>query len=381
MMEALNQAKNLIEKSQSISIVLAPELQGDNLGSALALLFTLKKIGKNVNVVGGEIPEKFQFLTGLSPDHPQDFVISVKTDEKDVSRLRYEKNEKDLKIYLTLNSGEIGHGDISFSANSGGQIPDGANHAPGQFPDLLIVLGTKSLEDLGGFFEQNSGLFYETPLLNIDNQFFNENFGQVNLIETGSSLAEVTTGLVKLMGPEEKLFDRRIATCLLTGLICASQNFRSPKTRPKTFETSAFLIERGADHQEIIQRLYRQKSVSQIKLLGRVLEKINFRQEKDLYAASLTEKDFQDCQSSSGDLAFVIEELKFNFRYLPNLLILWESHASPILAKGFLYSANSDLIEKIRTNFESSPKGNGVLFLVREESLSLAEEKILKILI
>ena len=370
----LSLAKNLIEKSRSILIIPSTDLRGDSLGSALALFFTLKKLGKNVNVVTQEFPEKFQFLINLLGNHHGDFVISIDTTGKEISQMRYERNEKDLKIYLTLNGGEIGTEDVSFPPYS----PTGIPHF--QKPDLLITLGARSLESLGGFFEKNSRIFYETPILNIDNQPYNENFGEVNLIEITSPLAETTTDLIKLMDRGETILSGDIATCLLTGIVYASQNFRSPRTRPRTFEISAFLIEKGADHQGIVQHLYKQKSLSQIKLLGRVLEKLNFNEKKELCFASLAEEDFRGCQSSSRDLSFVIEELRFNFRHLPNLLILWESRASPLLVKGVFYSYNLGLVEKILETFEGVSKGGGALFLVRGGNLNSAQEKVLQIL-
>ena len=64
-METLDKAKNLIEKSQNILIFPSPDPQGDSLSSALALFYTLKKLGKNVNVNTGDVPEKFRFLNPL----------------------------------------------------------------------------------------------------------------------------------------------------------------------------------------------------------------------------------------------------------------------------------------------------------------------------
>ena len=358
-MDTLNQAKNLIERAQNILILPAPDSQGDSLGGALALLSTLKKLGKNANILTEKIPEKFQFLTDFQPAPSRDFAISIDTSGKEIAEMRYEKNKNDLKIYFALEQGEISKKDVSF-------LSDGQN------PDLVITLGIKSLAELG---------YYEAAVLNIDNQPLNENFGEVNLIEMTSSLAEILTNLIKLMDPEEKtLFDENIATCLLTGVIYASQNFRNPRTRPKTFETSAFLIKKGANHQKIVQHLYKQKNVFQIKLLGRILEKLDFDEEKELYSASLTKTDFQECQASSRDLGFVIEEIKFNFRYLPNLLILWESRASSTLVRGIFYSAKLDLIKKILENFEGTSKREGALFLIRTNDLNSAKEKVLKIL-
>lgn len=367
-MDDLIQVKNLISKSQNILIVPPQEIEGDSLASALALFSTLKKLGKNVNVVIDKIPDKFQFLTNLEPEISRDFVISLDTAGKEIGQMRYEKADGNLKIYLTLNRGSINKKDISFSSFS-------------QKLDLIITLGVSSFNEVGNFFEQNPKIFYDTPVLNIDNHPANENFGEVNLVDITSSLAEVLTNLIKIMEVEDEAFlDKDIATSLLTGVICASGNFRDPKTRPRAFETSAYLITRGGDHQKIIQCLYKQKNVAQINLLGRVLEKLGFDEKRELYSASLTENDFLSCRASSRDLGFVIEELKTNFRYLPNFLILWESRNSPMTIKGIFYSLQKEKVEKILQNFEGVTKGNGTVFLARETNLEVAKEKVLNII-
>lgn len=364
-MDAINLAKNLVERSQNILILPASEPQGDSACSALALFYTLKKLGKNANIKIGELPEKFRFLANNYASPNKDFVISVNTEGKEISQMRYEKNGNDLKIHLALNKGQLNSQDVSF-------VPLPSQEVFTQDCDLLISLGIQSLENI----PQN---LWTMPILNLDNQPQNENFGEVNLIEMTSSLAEITTNLIKLIGGPD-LFNKEISTCLLTGIIWSSQNFRNSKTRPKTFETSAFLIEKEANHQEIIQHLYKQKSISQIRLLGKVLENLNFYEPKEIYSADIKESDFKECKAGSKDLAFVFEELKFHFRYLPNLLILWESHASPPITKGIFYSPNQDYVRKMTENFESSSKGSGVLFLIRETDLNIAKEKVLQVL-
>ncbi len=379
-MDTISQAKNLIKKSRSILLLPALNSAGDSLPASFALFFTLKKLGKKVNVAVDGIPEKFHFLSGLNSFSGKGFTISVDTSEKNISEMRYEKNGKNLKIHLTLAEGEIGEKDISFSRRSK-EVEIKKDNLANENPDLLITLGASSLEDLGEVFTQNSGTFYETPILRIDNHLDGENFGEVNLTEMTSSISETVTGLIRSMESQDgELIRETVASYLLTGIIWSSQNFRNPKTRPKTFETSAFLIEKGACHQKIIQHLYKQKGLSQIKLLGRILEKLNFNKQKGLYLATLTDRDFQECQASSKDLSFALEEIKFNFQYLPNLLVLWESHASPPVIKGVFYSPDLGNLQKILENFEGVSRGEGILFLVREKELLSAQEKILKIL-
>jgi len=354
-MDDLNQAKKLIENSQNVLIVPAQPVHGDGLASALALFFILKKMGKNVNVLIDKIPEKFQFLANLPLSSSKNFIISIDGSEKEISQMRYEKNEKGLKIYLALNKGEISTQDVSFNNLN-------------QIPDVLIALGIESIKSL----EHNGA-----AILNIGNQSLN---GEVNLTDTTKSLAEISIDLINSLENAQNLIDENIATCLLTGIICALQNFRDVKTQPRTLAIAASLIEKGANHQKIIQHLYKQKTVSQIKILGKILETLSFNKDKELYCAALSEKDFQECAARPKDLGQVVEELKFNFRYLPNLLILWESHASPLAIRGLIYSVKPNLVENILANYQGVSKGRGALFLIRDTNLDSAKEQILKIL-
>ncbi|MFH1780875.1 MAG: hypothetical protein ABH841_02635 [Candidatus Nealsonbacteria bacterium] len=366
-MNDFSQAKNLLERSDSVLILPPREIDGDTLASSLALFSTLKKIGKIANVLIGEIPDKFKFLEGWQSKNTGDFVISINAANKEISSMRYERNNGDLKIYLTVDKGELKAKDVSFPIIS-------------RPPGLLITIGIKAWSEVETILAQNSGLVSETPVLNIDNHPGNENFGEVNLVDTSSSSAEILTNLIRFMESEDEAFlDENIATHLLTGVICASQNFRNPTTMPKTFETSAFLINRGGNHQKIIQHLYKQKSVAQINLLGRILEKLNFNEQKELYCASLTEKDFRENRASSKDLGFAMEELRFSFRYLPNLLILWESRASPIVIKGIFYSTKKELVKKILQNYEGVSRGDGALFVIKETDIDSAKTNLLKI--
>ncbi len=357
-MDSLTQAKNLIEESKEILIVPAQPVHGDSLASALALFFTLKKLGKNANVSIEKLPEKFQFLTELSPALSKDFVISINGSEKEISQMRYEKNENGLKIYLALNKGEISAQDISF-ANLG------------QNPDLLIVVGGKQIENLS---------HNNAKVLSINNQPADEGFDGVSLSEINKPLAEISLGLISSLSNNQNLIDKNIATCLLTGIISASQNFRDAQTKPQTLAISASLIKKGADHQKIVQHLYKQKSISQVRILGKILEKLSFNQGKELYSATLSERDFQECNARPKDLGYAVGELKLNFRYLSNLLILWEGHASPIIIKGLIYSSQPNLTEKILENYQGVARGEGVLFIVENSDLSSAQEQILKII-
>ncbi len=369
------QSKSLIEKAQNIHIFL-PEnynlslTEGDVFCAGTALFYSLRKIGKKVNLFFERIPPNFQFLTTPS------LIISVDTDKTKFSELSYEQTDKGLKIFLSSSLKKISAKDVSFTS-----LEESFQTNTSESPDLLIVLGCQDLESIGKRFNESSNVFYQTPILNIDNNSKNQNYGEVNLIELKSlSLSEIVFELVKTI--DQELIEKDISTLLLAGIIWSSENFRNPKTRPQTFQTASLLIEKGGNHQKIIQNFYKTKSISQIKLLGQVLKKMTFNQEKEMYCTGLTEEDFKDSQSSSKDLGGVLQELKFSFGSLSlsNLLILWESRCSPLLIKGIFYSHHQMLAEKILESFEGTSNGKSALFLIREKTLDQAYQKFLKVL-
>ncbi|MDO8264745.1 MAG: hypothetical protein Q7T34_00020 [Candidatus Parcubacteria bacterium] len=373
------QAKKLIEESRNILIFLPetyaqlsqyPGRAGDLFCAAQSLFFTLKKMGKNATLQIKDVPEKFRFLEHEQPEPgSREFTISINTAGKTISEMQYEKNPDNLKIHLAVSSGVLGGQDISF------------NHLSEELsrPDLIITLGSSSLDDLGSFFENDPSLFYETPLLNIDNNPDNENFGDVNIVEiTVVSVSEIVDMVVRIL--DETFIDGHIATLLLAGIISASQNFQNTKIQPKTFEAASLLIKKGADHQKIIQKLFRQKSLPHIKLLGRVLENLEFNSEKDLYCASLTQKEISLAGCQPKDIAFVIEELRSSPYRISSLLLLWESRNSQPATRAVFCTQRKNFIEKILENFEGQSRGDTALILIKEEDMGIAKEKLLRLL-
>ena len=356
-MDLFQKSKKLIDEARNIYILPSIDNQDESVSTSLALFYTLKKLQKNVNLIIDKFPEKFQFLIPSLDfiSEPKNFVISIPSSKAEVSQIQYEKDKEGLKIYLTLDKGNIKKNDISFCFNI-------------SKPDLLITVGNKNLP-----LDQSFNI--ECPILNIDNQTENENFGQVNLIKNNFSLAEIVNGFLKSI--DNDLIEKDIATCLLTGIIISSGNFQNQKTSTETFEAAAFLIKKGASHQQIINHLYKSKSLPRVKFLSKIFRNLNFEPKKEISWAVLDSPNFQDLTDS--DASFITEQL--NFFNLQNLLVLWKSHASGPLSKGFFYSEKTDLSKKILENYQGTMKNNSVFFSVENSDLNFVKDKILKTLI
>ena len=370
-MEEVSRLKEILARTQTIAVIPAEDFYGESFLAGLALFSTLRKLGKKATFMVKEVPARLAaFESLINPG--SEAIITVSAAQNKISRLRYEKEGDDLKIYLATDGGRLSPENVTIQ-------PSPFVFAPvfNQKPDLIFIIGAQNLEAVGKIFEENSSIFYEAPIVNIDNHIANELFGSVNMVEPSSpSLAEMVFDIISALQPDAPT-DKSTSTQLLTGIMLATHNFQHPRTRPQTLTKASQLMKQGADHQAIVRQFFKRKSLPQLRLLGRALEHLRLNDEKEIAWTTLRASDFQDTQTTSRDLSFLMEELKTNFWKLPSLLLLWEGHGSGPLIKGIFYSKNPLLTEKLLENFEGVIRGGTAIFLVRESEIKPAEEKVL----
>jgi len=244
-MDIFQEAKNLIEQSKNIYILPSLE-QEESIVNALALFYTLKELNKNVNLIIDEIPERLKFLIPSLDyiSYPKNFIISIPNSLAEISQIRYEKNEKDLKIYMTLDKGNIRKNDISFYFTE-------------PKADLLVTIGLKNFNDKTQQNSLENDILTNAPILNIDSSLFakgeqidnsqeNKKFGKINLIEE-RSLAEIINKLIEVKNKEA-------TQCLLTSLVIYTENFKKNLTA-EVFQLAADLVKKGGDLKEIVANI------------------------------------------------------------------------------------------------------------------------------
>jgi len=238
-MDSFQEIKNLIEQSKSIYILPAKDCQ-EIIASALALFYTLKELNKNVNLMLEEVPERLKFLIPSLNyiSYPRNFSLSIPNSKTEISQIRYEKNEQDLKVYLTIEKGNIKKSDISFCFV-----------APKA--DVLLTVGLKEFER-----ESDNDILSSASIINISNKEGASNFGLVNLIKPGYPLAQMLINFIKSIN-EGGFSNKNTNSALLASLIIFSDNFQNQKTSPELLESAAFLIKKGAERQEILENLYK----------------------------------------------------------------------------------------------------------------------------
>ncbi len=183
---------------------------GDTIGSALGLTWTLRRMGKTVAVTCNDhVSNTFDFLPGLAELSPR-----LPADE-----------------------------------------------------DFLVFVDGSSSDRFGPAFDPK--FFSGRLVLEIDHHITNENFAPLNYVDPqAASTAEIIYRLVCVLGVP---FDAAIAQCLLTGIVTDTLGFRTGNTTVETMEIAAELMRAGASIPTVIENAFNRVPLAALRLRGYVL--------------------------------------------------------------------------------------------------------------
>lgn len=333
------QLETLLEKSQNTLILLPQSINSDLLCAAYAFSLFLSEKNKKSTIITNDIFDKSKKLSFLPKPQSikkelskaRDFILSFNTSKNKIADVKTERSEDELRIYITPEKGAIRPQDFSF--------------IPAKFKyDLVVVLGSPDKESLGKTFEDNPDIFYEVPIINIDNHSNNEEFGQINIINViSSSICEILTGEIEKS--YNKKISKPVAQCLLTGIIETTESFQNKKTTPKSLQVSAQLMGHGADQQEIIRHLYKTQPLHILKLWGRVMAKLRWNEDSKLVWSLVSVEDFVQSRSNPKDTSIILGKIQENYSSGKIFMLLYHETESKI--KGIIKSTSLELTKKI----------------------------------
>lgn len=245
----------LLQKNQSVSIVVGKNARLDDMAAALSLYLSLKTDGKQVSIAAPNDPlVELSSLVGINK-----VKTSLGSDKGDLTvSFPYQEGEIE-KVSYTLENGllniivKAGQNGLSFSEKdinykrTGGQIA------------VLFVIGTPRLSDLDTLFDPEA--LKNTTVINIDNKNDNQGFGDVACVsQIYSSVSEAVASLLTSLSLP---IDQDIAQNLLSGISVATDNFTSQKTSATAFEMAAYTLRKGAVREQKQQRPKTQDTFSQ----------------------------------------------------------------------------------------------------------------------
>jgi phosphoesterase RecJ-like protein len=202
----LDEIVGVLKKADNIAIFTHISVDGDGLGSSLALGLALKKLHKKVVVFLEEsIPEIYSFLPGSSL----------------------------VELY-----------DESLAPYVAGQVKASSDI-------VAVALDTGDFDRLG----KRADLFNKAQIrINIDHHATNPGFADYNFIKPeASAVGEIVFEMIWKIGVD---IDQDIAVCLYTAITTDTGGFRYSNTTPLTHRIASDLVGRGINVADISQKVF-----------------------------------------------------------------------------------------------------------------------------
>ncbi len=226
-------------------------LDGDAIGSELALNFILQKLNKKSTIVNEDkLPQIYSFLSGSE------------------------------KVYSLKD-----------------------NNFDGGIYNVGIVLDSSSLSRIGKVSEI---LKQVKTIINIDHHRSNENYGKINYIDYfSSSVGEIIYDLIKYIDLD--WLDEKISSCLFTAIMTDTGSFRYANVNSKTFQVAADLTAKGAKPHIIANNVYNRNTYSGLKLLGQALSTLEIDEQKGVAWLYITRKMLKETEANDEEVEGIID--------------------------------------------------------------------------
>lgn len=250
-MNNFDEITKVLQKNNNFLITSHLNLDGDGVGSELALYFILKKLNKKPIILNQDkLPKIYGFLPGSDKIH-------------------YLNNNR-----INLKSIDVG-----------------------------IVLDCSNVKRIGKTYE----IFKDIKtIINIDHHKSNENFGGLNYVNSSvSSVGEIIYELIRSINID--LLDEDISTCLFAALITDTGSFRYSNVSEKTFKIASDLTSKGIKPHLIANNIYNRKTYSGLKLLGEALLTLEMDDSNYVSWLTITRKMLNDVKANDEEIEGIID--------------------------------------------------------------------------
>jgi len=158
--------------------------------------------------------------------------------------------------------------------------------------DLLVISDCGSLSRIGDVGVRHADLFARLPRVIVDHHASNDAVQDADWIEPWSAATcEMVALLAVRLGIPLTADDGALAANLMAGIVMDTATFAHPNATPRTLAVAAALVGAGAPLSDISRRLYRTKPEAQLRLFGRILERLQSTSDGRIVWSSLTDAD------------------------------------------------------------------------------------------
>ena len=158
--------------------------------------------------------------------------------------------------------------------------------------DLVVLVDCADLSRVGEVRGRHAALFEALPVISIDHHRSNRPGADDWVDPESAATCEMIALLALRMGVSLGADDGALAAALMAGIVMDTATFQHPNATPRTLRVAAALLGEGAPLSDISRRLYRTKPEAQLRLLGRVLDRISTTPDGLVVWSDLREADF-----------------------------------------------------------------------------------------
>jgi bifunctional oligoribonuclease and PAP phosphatase NrnA len=191
-------------------------------------------------------------------------------------------------------------GNVPFEAPRWAAVLPGADALvpPDSFPKEPAVMVTCDCASMDRLASLAGTAVRAKTLIWIDHHVTNEGLGSIPIVDPdASSTSELVWQLVRRLGGEVSI---DTATCLYAGLVTDTGRFQYDAVRPETLRLAAELREFPFDHTRLVQALYEDSGLSDLRLLAVALRRIRLEDDADLVWTYLTQGDLRAAGVDGG---------------------------------------------------------------------------------
>jgi len=250
-MNSFDEISNILQKNNNFLITSHINLDGDAIGSELALYFILKKLKKKPIILNqGKLPKVYDFLPG-------------------VNKVQYLEDD-----YIDTKSIDVG-----------------------------IALDCSNVKRMGKTYEIFKNI---KTIINIDHHASNESFGDLNYVDSSvSSVGEIIYELIRFINVD--LLDEDISTCLFTSILTDTGSFRYSNVSSRTFKIASDLTSFKIKPHLIAAKIYNRNTYPGLKLLGEALSTLEANNSNYVSWITITRKMLNNTKANDEEIEGIID--------------------------------------------------------------------------
>jgi len=250
-MNSFDEISNILQKNNNFLITSHINLDGDAIGSELALYSILKKLKKKPIILNqGKLPKVYDFLPG-------------------VNKVQYLEDD-----YIDTKSIDVG-----------------------------IALDCSNVKRMGKTYEIFKNI---KTIINIDHHASNESFGDLNYVDSSvSSVGEIIYELIRFINVD--LLDEDISTCLFTSILTDTGSFRYSNVSSRTFKIASDLTSFEIKPHLIAAKIYNRNTYPGLKLLGEALSTLEANNSNYVSWITITRKMLNNTKANDEEIEGIID--------------------------------------------------------------------------